>query len=301
MIRSNGYYSVDVAPNGAIKVRPNDWLSKYSAAIYNNFTTLHVFAREDDENPGKPTREWNRIIPIQDFNVIRAGETIYHLPDHYQCFPSLIITAKPLMSEEERKRIILGSLKRDHKLSGNALPLVSRAIDIMGYTENALTILEVFGLVAEGGAAAGVGTGLGYAGFFLFPVASSIAIVNAWDKDKQLTGMRAVAYATTAWAFDDPMPPYPTSLRRNVMHSHPENVADNERAWNEARNLTVKNLNDAVAKSGKSKVAFQLAYRAHGYDERQTLVETLMMGFQDTLGSPTQKDMLWTPTPNYPN
>jgi hypothetical protein len=70
-VYSNGTYRVEVREDGAILVKPGDWLSKYSAAIYNNFTTLDVFVRPA---PDETT------VPIADRNVITAGETILHKP-----------------------------------------------------------------------------------------------------------------------------------------------------------------------------------------------------------------------------
>jgi hypothetical protein len=40
-----GKYSVSVGNDGSIFVRPGDWLTKYSAAIYGNFWTIDGFCR----------------------------------------------------------------------------------------------------------------------------------------------------------------------------------------------------------------------------------------------------------------
>lgn len=72
---SNGTYSVTVAENGAILVKPGDWLSKYSAAIYNNLTTLEVFVRP---GPRGPSDDVTQVIANK--NLINAGETILHKP-----------------------------------------------------------------------------------------------------------------------------------------------------------------------------------------------------------------------------
>lgn len=69
----NGPYSVTVSEDGRILVKPGDWLSKYSYAIYKNYTTLDVFARLDAS--GNP-------IPIVNKDLIYAGETLIHLPDY---------------------------------------------------------------------------------------------------------------------------------------------------------------------------------------------------------------------------
>src|SRR5262249_9074852 len=72
---TNWRYRVTMRHDGAIQVRPGDWLSKYSAAIYNDFTHVHEFARMDKSGSLKP---------IHNLNLILAGETIYHVPTYQQ-------------------------------------------------------------------------------------------------------------------------------------------------------------------------------------------------------------------------
>jgi hypothetical protein len=59
-------------------VKPGDWLSKYSWAIYGNYTNLDVFARWDDQQ--SKIKEY----PIQNKDQIAAGETIIHYPTYEQ-------------------------------------------------------------------------------------------------------------------------------------------------------------------------------------------------------------------------
>jgi len=69
-------YSVTVAADGKIKVKSGDWLSKYSWAIYGNYTTLNVFARWDDRQA--QIKEY----PIANKDLITVGETIIHYPTY---------------------------------------------------------------------------------------------------------------------------------------------------------------------------------------------------------------------------
>ena len=50
-------YSVTIAEDGKILVKKDDWLSKYSWALYGDYDTLHVFVRP---NPAitYPAQEW---------------------------------------------------------------------------------------------------------------------------------------------------------------------------------------------------------------------------------------------------
>jgi len=67
---SNGVYSVTVNDDRSIRVKPGDWISKYSAAIYGDpLVNWNRFKRKD---PG------GKYIDLVDPNKIAAGELLYH-------------------------------------------------------------------------------------------------------------------------------------------------------------------------------------------------------------------------------
>jgi len=71
-----GKYSVTLAADGRISVKPGDWLSKYSAALYQgDYTRVHEYGR----------LQGGQVRPVPDVDKIYAGETLYHLPmyNHY--------------------------------------------------------------------------------------------------------------------------------------------------------------------------------------------------------------------------
>ena len=69
---SNGVYSVTVNDDHSIRVRPGDWISKYSAAIYGDpKINWKRFKRKDSTG---------RFIDLVDPNKIVTGETLWH-PD----------------------------------------------------------------------------------------------------------------------------------------------------------------------------------------------------------------------------
>ena len=72
---SYGGHAVNVADDGAIVVKPGDWLSKYSMAIHHDFNHANEFGRKTPP-PNGP------VLQIVKVDIIRSGETVYHLPTH---------------------------------------------------------------------------------------------------------------------------------------------------------------------------------------------------------------------------
>ncbi len=73
-----GGYDVTVNADRSIKIRPGDWLSKYSMAIYGNFDHTDKFMEKNTDKSMEKKRGVFR--PVDNPNLIRAGEILYH-PD----------------------------------------------------------------------------------------------------------------------------------------------------------------------------------------------------------------------------
>jgi hypothetical protein len=135
-------------------------------------------------------------------------------------------------------------------------------------------IAEVASLIAEGTAAA---TALQLVAAVLTPIMIGIAILNAADTDKRLAGMQAIGYTLTAWAFGDPIPAFPRSLKAN-WSSFPGKQAlpSVEQAWRDTSDATIRNLEVEVAKKRVHKKCYQLLWQALGEGERKKLTRMLM-------------------------
>lgn len=72
---AGGGHRVTVQSDGAIQVKPGDWLSKYSMAIFGDFNPALIPRRFGKRYGGqvKPFSD----IPGADVNLIRVGETVY--------------------------------------------------------------------------------------------------------------------------------------------------------------------------------------------------------------------------------
>src|SRR5687768_13917988 len=127
----NKRYRVEIGTDGAVKVKSGDWLSKYSAAIYNNYYTINVFYRKN---------RTGNLERLANPNLIIAGEVLYHLPTVKKVREitftkplEIVGVVIPKLSDAEKKRITVEHLKKEFNLRGNHLPVLSTAIEIVGY------------------------------------------------------------------------------------------------------------------------------------------------------------------------
>jgi hypothetical protein len=226
----NKRYTVTVGIDGRIFVKPGDWTSKYSAAINGDYIHIHDFGHMVN----------GKLHLLSDPNLIRAGEVIYHLPTYKKFMEDKLgieIPNPPTISDQEKKKMTEDFVKQDFKLKGdNGI----RVVDFIGDQ------LQWMGPVAEV---------LSYAAPFLEALAESFAIItipfemygmvrdfsNVSDTDVRMYGMRAAAYASTAWAFNKSIPTSSPSIRRNHQQQpkSPEQMARLDKFWTESANAAV--------------------------------------------------------------
>jgi hypothetical protein len=304
---ANILYRVTMTTEGAIKVKHGDWLSKYSVAMYNDFTHIHEFGRMDKAG---------NLKKIQAVNHIFAGETIYHIPTYTKLHPmvmeALQVTASPY-TEEQKKQIIRDTLEDDYDLQGERLEILVKIAHVYHPSETGLEVAEIVadsaGWIAEEtamGATVAIGmTALGLVGAALEIIATGIEILNAGDTDKKLTGMQAICYAIPAWAFGDPIPGFPAQLRRNFMAGIGPGISGIQRVepvWNSVCAAAVRNLEAKVQARGRSKESYQAFWQALGNFDRKTLVRSLMEGRAEEIQNDIEQMSFMGMDPNlYPN
>jgi hypothetical protein len=303
---SNFLYSVTMRTDGAINVRHGDWLSKYSSAMYNDFTHIHEFARMD---------KGGKLKKIHRVDHIFAGETIYHIPTYNQANPmkldAIEIVASPLSDEQEEK-LMAETLADDYDLQGERLEWLEHAAHIAKALEVGHDVAETVGetagwIVEETAVAAGfeaAGTVIGLVSMVLEPIEIGIAILDALETEAKIAGMQAICYAITAWAFDDPMPSYPASLRPNWRGAG-TGMAGLQRAeegWKDACEATVRNLEAKVKKSGRGKFSYQILWQSIGGGERRQLARRLMDARAKEISSSVERISFEALNPDgYPN
>ena len=277
---TNGQYSVWIELDGTIHVEEGDWLSKYSAAIHDDFYHIYEYGRPDASG---------LVSRIENPDVVFAGETIYHLPTlarsrqeprrppggaRQKENPS----PPPPVSKKKRKKITRDFLKHEFNLRGQRLKAVS---EIAGYISDAGTLVEIVGLFAETGA---VGTSFSVFGVVYIPFQGVLSTVNAWESTNMMYGMRAVAYATTAWAFSEPIPSSsPTILERVRAMQDEVYIREMERAWAEAAEAAVENLEKMADEREIQQESLRKLLRAWGEDAPQTLCRKMLEQFESEL------------------
>ena len=313
---TNWRYTVTMNADGAIRVKRGDWLSKYSAAMYNNYWMIHEFARMEHSG---------RLVPIRNPNLIYAGEIVYHLPTYYEfskiSFPAKQITVVRVdpMSEDRKKRIILEHLRGEFDLRGENFEILEKFADgihiASELSEAGECIASIFVHLPE--AAEGFISGpLAIAGAIAFPIVATIQLINAWQFGQRLIGLRAIAYGITAWAFGDQRPGPPDWIRSNMRFagSQEYDIKASERAWIDSCEKAWSNMEEAPLKqilSGNRmgpkhsirvrKEWLQTLFRAIGDVDRNKLVKKLMEGIATKyLRRGMETDAFWSPQPSYP-
>jgi putative peptidoglycan binding protein len=288
-VKRQGRWELKIGADGQIVVRPGDWLSKYSALMDGNFYTIWPYMRFNADG---------KFVAIANPNLIRVGESLYHIPTFLDFYkknslpPPPVPQQKPL-SEEERRKVTESFLSGEYNLTGDRLHAVSKALDHLNEADSALTVIDVAGLIAEGGVLAGAATGIALANAILGAFGLIIASLNALETMSRMAGMRAVAYATVAWAFNEPSPAFSRELEgrmRDGLTGQPE-INRCKRAWTNAAMSAVTELKKAAlgrygnGRSPKSQAFLIESAKqrlvAAGEGDRKKLCLFLMKAFED--------------------
>jgi hypothetical protein len=290
-----GRWEVKVGADGEIIVKPGDWLSKYSAAVNGNFYTIEPYMRRTDDG---------QFIRIRDPNLITAGESLYHIPTLVKLIeksnmPAVELPTPTPLSDSEKKKLSEQFIASEFNLQGDNVKVLADGLQVLEVGDAALTVAEVAGLVAEGTVLAGLATAAALGAAFGGIVAGVISFINVSQTGEKMTGMRAVAYASVAWAFeDDKMDRQFPGISRKLMINisaggvTPAEISRNKRAWADAVIETKKRLEltslgrlrNAGAKTQKLLIASgKRRLTLAGNDNRQQLCRFIMKSFEGQL------------------
>jgi peptidoglycan hydrolase-like protein with peptidoglycan-binding domain len=274
-----GRYKVTVGQDGRIFVRYGDWLSKYSAAIYGDYIHVYDFGR----------MVGGKLQLLRNIHLIRMGEVLYHIPtwQEYMRGKTSIPIPTPLpLPPQEKKRITDEALKADIPLKGD---VGFKVLDgIATFFNYGLPIVDIASVWSE--VAGTVGTVGGFISIPLSFYENARDICNSSDLDLRMYGLRAAAYATTAWAFGDPIPTQSPEMRRGLaLAKSPQEMRKLDEAWRVAAQAAVDaQIQFATRELGQHPVphcpmegAWRCALRSVGDNNRAKLSVELMKGSEE--------------------
>jgi hypothetical protein len=322
-IYSDGTYRVEVWEDGAILVKPGDWLSKYSAAIHHNLTTLDVFYWPPDQAGGE-------LKPIIDKNRLKVGDTVIHKPTWdlwKQRGPETAVRPGELIRPGEMDtEEFLRQLHDECGVSGEQLTRMSSVVTgakwrdmseatalgqlwyllrgtranwqlLNGARQVAPKVLGPVGSEIAGGA-------LSFLAVFQWWAQAMLVWMDAQDTALRLQGLRAIAYSTTAFAFGDPTPVLPWGMECNLSRGTWRGVIPLDRYkrnWLDVASKTAMKLAADVAARGVSRQVYQTWIRWESND-RRGLARRLMEETARTAKMlPSERESFMSPVPIYPN
>jgi hypothetical protein len=216
---------------------------------------------------------------------------------------------KKHLSKEEKAKLIKQYVGKDFDIYGQRFEILSKVVEYFDDADHLMSGVEIGGdisaslvtkyaaeeqaaiwlpriaAILESSAFVAIGEILAVTSAILAPIGGMIELNNANHTSERVYGMRAVAYTTTAWAFDDPMPHNSPSRLHTLTRLnsygnkyYANTVRDHQKAWNDAQHATLIRLNQ-IGKVDKE--AGQIMYRAIGDGSRQKLAAHILEGFSE--------------------
>lgn len=237
---TGGGYSVTINDDGSIKVKPGDWLSKYSMAIHGNTSQVYEYLR----------KQGNSYTPITNVDLIQAGETIFHKPS---------IPIK-IPGGEEPPMLDVDKIIRDSGLPPRAHDPLTWLINekraesaLISFVGTFVELGVVGGLNAAGGAILGI-------------LASCYALWKARNYGIKQAGMRGTSYGAVAWAFGDGQIPLPTamveSIKNGVVVDKDAEIEAYKQNWSQAVSISQSKLDNYCQANNLKKEEVQIALQA---------------------------------------
>ncbi|MCC6539746.1 MAG: hypothetical protein IT162_19515 [Bryobacterales bacterium] len=319
---------------GQILVKAGDSISKYHMSIFGSYGDKKSWEKAFGRPPLKGA---TKARGIEDFNRIDTGETILYLPVwNKKHGPGIVIpvpASGPLTQEEldmlisrlnfevgfsaniaEKYAYRLAKMKLGGEDAVTGIELVEAAVKYMKYAKNAYDTVRL-------GARLPADLAKAVEPFTFLGIATSAASwfaawINARKMGLKYVTLRATAYGMTSFAYGDPPPAYPQSLRRN--HSAGPivdptlTVADFAREWDAAvanarqglRNLApIKNTTKPCIQTSlvfTASNAKELCKLGMAHMERKYLSES-NLPFLPPIVRDSVHMAFWSPEPDYPN
>lgn len=195
------------------------------------------------------------------------------------------------LSEKEKEELLKEVLGEKYSSAGKNLPVLKKAIDIIGNVSDVLTVAELIPIIntllSSSRFFSIVSSGASVFSIFLFPVATMISIIDAYQTGHKMYAFRAIAYTLTAWAFDKTIPVSSnrvlSNLRSGDLVRRQRIVQEYKQIWAKTSQSVLTKVNTELAAKNIPKIAMQIALRALSDNNEQNLCELLMKGFESEM------------------
>lgn len=278
---SNRGYSVAINNDGSIIVKGGDTVGGYSIAIYGNLEHMNEFARKKN----------GTLVPVENINLIRAGETLWHVPSVPSAPQSGLLGQPPLEVPIPIKpdgKPDIDRILQKYRLPRNfyeplRCPIISTS-DPLFYGGTALHVasrLAIFlDLILKEKT---VATWAYFAGTTTFAVTAVVAstlaslwqFLNAYTSERQRIAFRGVAYGVTAFAYAEKPPVLPRAIEENITSFwHPDSVQEAKRMWDDGVRRAMNGMKDYCTANGMKEDDVRFALRCfaeyHRYSDTKT-------------------------------
>lgn len=274
-------YSVDIGPNGQIKVVGGDILSGYSMAIHKIPWEITEYGR----------LKQSRMMPIVNHDLIFAGETIYHLPSWNKNRPRIAGRSMPPVRVEppsdaikrhEMRKLLIRELEFPQPYADS---IVNTAFKWGGNSGRTVVLLADL----AGTASPGVVLKAGLFGIFQTTVGNWIALNRAAESGLLVVSTIAISYGITAWAFDKAQPQLSEKIRDNRKRSVGDyRINEFESIWNASVVNAQKDAKLIARRQGISENTLKVLMRAMGDDTPAKLGKLLAESFRQPLSGDLQ-------------
>ena len=217
------------------------------------------------------------------------------------------ITEK-FLSGTEITALLKKTLGKHYETSGENLPTLKYLMEKIDTLDNTFSFMElipifdnilslkIFSIAAESTSILSI---------FLMPISSIIDVINAYQAGRRMYSFRGVAYALTAWSFNDaPLSSSPRILA-NAKSGFPQitnqELVEYTHSWKKSAQDAATKIETVAIQQNIPKPVMKLFMRILGGNSRQQLCQALLRGFENRFNGPELVSWKYGYRINYPS
>jgi len=290
-------HRVRVADDGAILVRRNDFLGKYSMAIHGRGDWVYEYGR----------KQQNGMQPIQNVDLIRTGETIYHLPTYgnymqrqqrgrrvmdFSSGPAFIVRKKKVPTQADTIRQVEEYLQKELKMPPSKARLIGPILLGANIGASAFRVLawDTLKWLAFESARHGASTIGMVAAPFIALASAGYGLYVVVNTKNNYTHAVAFCHGVTAWVYGAKAPPrFPERLKKQYQYTQDNEWPEIYKYWDEGAQAGFRKAqSDAgrlmVAGKKLSPDVYKVAMRLLSGNDSEALCKMVAKGVAARMG-----------------